>query len=81
MNNSDIRLEMELSGVRAEDIEDLMKIYESKALTLAMLDEELFSRGYDKIFDHDFSHYDEYDDWEDEEFSSVEKFPYKQNYK
>ena len=77
MKVSDIRLEMDLNGVDEADIVDTISLYQTKGLSLENIDEELISRGYSSIFSVD---YEAYDEW-DEDFSSVEKFPYKKEYK
>ncbi len=81
MKISDIQLEMELGGVDAADIAKILNLCDSKGFNSEMLDEELVKLGYDKIFTVDYDAYDEYDDWEDEGYSSVEKFPYRQNFR
>jgi hypothetical protein len=80
MNVSDIIFEMELGGVDAADIADIVELYKSKALNSEMLDEELVKRGYSRIFTVDYDSYDEYDSWDDE-LSSVEKFPHKHQFR
>ena len=80
MNVSDMIFEMELGGVDAADIADIVKLYEGKVFNSDMIDNELVKRGYPKIFTIDYDAYDEYDDWDDN-YSSVEKFPYKHQYK
>lgn len=80
MNVSDVVFEMELSGVDAADIADIVKLYEGKVMNSAAIDEELLKRGYPKIFTIDYDAYDEYDSWEDDEYSSIEKFSHKQQY-
>ncbi|MDX1296394.1 MAG: hypothetical protein R3302_09000 [Sulfurimonadaceae bacterium] len=78
MKVSDIRLEMELGGVDEAEIAEIVALYESKGLTNEMLDEELLKRGYDRMFTVDYDSYDEYGDWADDDYASVEKFPHKQ---
>lgn len=80
MKVSDIILEMELGGVDAADIADIVSLCESKGLNSEMIDDELLRRGYDKIFTVDYDAYDEYDDWEDDDYASVEKFSHKQHF-
>jgi len=79
MNVSDIIFEMELGGVDADDIADIVELYKSKALNSEMIDEELLKRGYPKIFTVDYDSYDEYETWDDE-LSSVEKFRHKHHF-
>jgi outer membrane protein assembly factor BamA len=82
MKVSDIRLEMELANVDEADIAEIIKLHQSKALTLEMIDEELQKRGYSAVFSVDYdaySEYDDYDDWDDE-YASIEKFPHKHVY-
>ena len=76
MEISDIQLEMELGGVDSADIAEILKLCENKGFTNDVLDDELIKRGYEKIFTVD---YDAYEDWDDE-YSSVEKFPYKKGF-
>jgi len=80
MKVSDIILEMELGGVDAADIADIVTLCESKGLNSEMIDDELLKRGYDKIFTVDYDAYDDYDEWEDDDFASVEKFSHKQHF-
>lgn len=80
MNVSDVVFEMELSGVDTADIADIVKLYEGKVFNSNMIDEELVKRGYPKIFTIDYDAYDDYDDWDDE-YSSIEKFPQKHQYR
>jgi len=80
MKLSDIILEMELNGVDAVDIADIVALCKSKGLDSDAIDTELVMRGYEKIFTVDYQAYDEYDDWEDDEYASVEKFSHKQHY-
>ncbi len=77
MEISDIQLEMELNGVSAADIADLLKLCDQKGFDSELIDNELIKRGYDKIFTVD---YDDYDDWEDDDYAQVEKFPYKKGF-
>jgi hypothetical protein len=77
MKISDVILEMELNSVDSADIADIVNLCESKGLNTELIDDELVKRGYDKIFT---VNYDEYDDWEDDDYATVEKFPYKQHY-
>lgn len=80
MNISDVVFEMELSGVDAADIADIVELYNGKVIHNESIDEELLNRGYSKIFTVDYDSYDDYDSWEDSEYSSIEKFPYKKQY-
>jgi len=80
MKVSDIILEMELGGVDAADIADIVTLCESKGLNSEMIDDELLKRGYDKIFTVDYDAYDDYDEWEDDDYASVEKFSHKQHF-
>lgn len=82
MKISDIRLEMELGGVDEADIADIVALCTSKGLTNDMLDDELLKRGYDRLFTVDYDSFDDdYDDWEDDDYASIEKFPHKQHYR
>ena len=81
MKVSDVKLEMELGGVDEADIATIIQLCESKGLTTEMLDEELMKRGYERIFSVDYESYDEYNDWDDDDYMSIEKFPHKQNYR
>jgi hypothetical protein len=78
MKISDIRLELELGGVDEADIAEIIALCESKGMHLEAIDDELLKRGYDKVFDVD---YENYDDWDDDAFASVEPFPHKPNYR
>ncbi len=78
MKVSDIVLEMELGGVDSADMADIIELCESKGFNSEMIDDELLKRGYDKIFTVD---YDEYDEWGDDDYATVEKFPYRQDYR
>ena len=80
MNISDVVFEMELGGVDAADIADIVKLYEGKVINSESIDEELLKRGYPRIFTVDYDEYDEYGSWEDDEYSMVEKFPHKRKY-
>lgn len=81
MKISDIKLEMELGGVDEADIADIVKLCEIKGFSSEMIDEELLKRGYDRIFTVDYDMYDGYDEWEEDDYASVEKFPHKQHYR
>lgn len=74
MNVSDAVFEMELAGVDTADIASIVALCESKGFDSDFMDEELFKRGYPKIFTID---YDQYDDFKDDEYISIEKFPHK----
>ena len=78
MKISDVRLEMELDGVDEADIAEIVTMYDSQKLTDEMLDDELLKRGYERLFTTD---YDEYDEWNDDDCFSIEKFPYKHHYR
>ncbi len=80
MEISDIKLEMELGGVDSADVAEILELCNSKGFNSEIIDDELVRRGYDKIFT---VNYDDYDDWEEEndEYSSVERFPYKKSFK
>jgi hypothetical protein len=77
MKVSDIRLEMELGGVDEKDIAEIVALFAHKALNVELIDEELLKRGYEKIFTVD---YDEYNEWEDDDYMPIEKFPHKHYY-
>lgn len=79
MNVSDVVFEMELGGVDTADIADIVKLCEDRGFDSDYIDEELVKRGYPKIFTVDYDAYDEYS-WEEDEYSSIEKFPHKQRY-
>ncbi len=79
MEISDIKLEMELGGVDSADMAGILELCQSKGFDSETIDNELLKRGYDKMFTVD---YDDYDDWEDDdEYVSVQKFPYKKNFR
>jgi hypothetical protein len=80
MNVSDVVFEMELNGVDSADIADIVKLYGGRVLSSELIDEELHSRGYPKIFTIDYDSYDEYGSWEDDEYNTSERFPHKQHY-
>ncbi len=81
MNVADVVFEMELGGVDAADIADIVKLYDGKVFSGEDIDDELISRGYSKMFTVDYDAYDDYDGWEDDDYCSVEKFPHKNQYK
>ncbi len=81
MKISDLVLEMELNGVDEADIAEIVTLCHAKGLNSEMIDEELVKRGYEKIFTVDYDGYEGYDDWEDDEYSTIEKFPHKQHYR
>ena len=80
MNVSDVVFEMELNGVDTADIANIVKLCESKGYNSDFIDDELLKRGYTKIFTMDYDAYDEYNDWEEDEYPSIEKFPPKKQY-
>ena len=81
MKISDARLEMELGGVDAADIADIVELCKSKGVNSEMMDDELVKRGYDKIFTVDYDEYDDYDDWGgSSEYATQERFPHKHHY-
>ena len=80
MNVSDVVFEMELGGVDTADIADIVKLCNSKGFNSDLIDEELLKRGYPKIFTIDYDAYDEYNSWDEDEYSSIEKFQHKQQY-
>lgn len=77
MTLSDIELALELNGVDKEHIASIIKICKEKGTAYELIDDELSKRGFDKIFTVEHDEYDEYDEWADDEYSSVEKFPYR----
>lgn len=79
MKVSDVIFEMELSGVDAADIADIVKLYGSKVLNSEELDDELLKRGYPRVFTVDYDAYEEYNNWDDEE-SYIKKFPHKHHF-
>ena len=74
MQISDISLEMELNGVKNEDIALIIEACKKRGFDNNTLDDELAKHGYDSIFGVD---YDAYDNWEDSDYASVERFPYR----
>jgi len=72
MNVSDVVFEMELNGVDTADIANIVKLCESKGYHSDFIDDELLKRAYNA--------YDEYNDWEEDEYPSIEKFPPKKQY-
>lgn len=76
MQISDISLEMELNGVKNEDIALIIEACKKRGFASDTIDDELLKHGYDSIFSVD---YDSYDDWEDSDYASVEKFPYRES--
>ncbi len=80
MQISEIKLEMELNGVDAADIAEIIEQCKAKGLSNELLDEALVLRGYEKIFSVNYDDYDDWDEWGEDEYSSVEKFPYKKSY-
>jgi len=84
MKVSDAILEMELGGVDEADIAEIVEMCNRKGLNVELIEEELLKRGYGRIFTADYDAYDEYNEyaeWEDDEYTSVEKFPYKPSYR
>ena len=81
MKVSDVILEMELGGVDEADIAEIVTLCESKGFGNELLDEELQKRGYGKLFTVDYDEFDDYGDWDDDEYASVEKFPHKPHYR
>lgn len=77
MNISDVVFEMELSGVDASDIDSIVELCRDKGFNSEFMDEELVKRGYPKIFS---VNYDEYDDFDDDDYFAVEKFPNRNQY-
>ena len=77
MKVSDFSLEMGLNGVAAEDITAILDVCETRGYDLVTVDDELRKRGYDSIFTVD---YDAYDDWNDDDYASIEPFPYRDSY-
>ncbi|MCW8896067.1 MAG: hypothetical protein OQK48_08665 [Sulfurimonas sp.] len=80
MKVSDVVFEMELNGVDAADIAEIVALCENKGFNSDFIDEELLKRGYTKIFTIDYDSYDDYDNWEEDEYASIEKFPHRQQY-
>ena len=80
MKISDLEFEMELAGVDKADIADILKLYANKAVNTNIVDDELSRRGYPRIFDVDYDMYEEEEEWEDDDYFSVEKFPHKNRY-
>lgn len=77
MTISEIELEMKINGVDAEDIAAVIAACKTKGFSTENIDEELMKRGYDKIFS---VNYDDDDEWGDDEFATIEKFPHRQRY-
>lgn len=77
MNVSDVVFEMELAGVDTADIASIVALCESKGFNSDFIDEELLKKGYPKVFTID---YDEYDNFDNDEYYSIEKFPHKHLY-
>ena len=73
-------MEMEFAGVSTKDIADIVKLCKIKGFDLVFLDNELQKRGYERLFTPDYDIYDQYDEWEDENYASREKFPSKHHY-
>ena len=84
MKVSDVKLEMEIGGVDEADIAEIISLCESKGFESEMIDNELLKRGYEKIFTVNYDDYDDfadYDEWGDDDYMSIEKFPHKQHYR
>ncbi len=81
MKISDVILEMELAGVDSAVITEIVNLCDPDHLDVELIDDELLKRGCNKIFTVDYESDDEYDDWEEEGYVSVQKFPHKQHYK
>ena len=73
MNVSDVVFEMELGGVDTADIASIVDLCQSRGFNSDFIDQELLKRGYPKIFTVDY--------YEDDEYYSIEKFPYKHQYR
>jgi hypothetical protein len=80
MSLSDIELALELNGVDKKDIASIIELCKGKGVAYELIDDELERLGYAKVFTVEQDDYDEYDEWADDEYSSVEKFPYKQDW-
>lgn len=81
MEISDVRLEMELAGVDSADMAEIVELCASKGLNNEMIDDELMRRGYPKVFSIDYDAYDDWQDDDDGEYPSVERFPYKKSFR
>ncbi len=81
MNISDMVFDMELAGVDAAHIADIVELCKSKSFNSEMLDEELIKLGYPKIFTIEYDDYDEYSNFDDEDYYSTEKFSHKRHFK
>jgi len=81
MKISDLEFEMELGGVDKADIAEIVELYANKDINTELIDKELERRGYPKVFSVDYDAYDEYADWVDDEYESIQKFPHKQQYR
>ncbi|WP_031348023.1 2-carboxy-1,4-naphthoquinone phytyltransferase [Sulfurimonas hongkongensis] len=77
MNISDAIFEMELNGVDAKDIDSIVELCRDKGFNSELLDEELLKRGYPIIFNINYEEYDDFDD----DYLTIEKFPYKNQYR
>ena len=80
MNVKDIVMEMEFAGVGESDIAAIMKVCESRGFNVEVMDEELQKRGYEKLFTPDYDMYDEYGEWDDDDYTAMEKFPGRNHY-
>jgi len=82
MNISDMVFDMELAGVDAAHIADIVELCKSKGFNSEMVDEELTKLGYPKIFTIAYDDYDdEYNSFDDEDYYSIEKFSHKRHLK
>ena len=75
MKISELEFEMEINGVDEADIAEIIQLFKGKTVNTEVVDAELVKRGYTKIFSVDYDSYD--DEWEDEEYEPVAKFPQK----
>lgn len=78
MTISDIRLELQINGVDAKDIDDIIASCKTKGYGVETLDDELEKRGYDKVFTVDYE-FDDAEEWDDD-FSSIEPFPHRHQF-
>lgn len=76
MRVSDVIFEMELGGVDAADIDSIVELCKENGFDSDFIDEELLKRGYPRIFS-----YEDYDDFDDGGYFSVEKFAHKNQYR
>lgn len=83
MKISDIVLEMEISGVKNDDIAAIIKVCEAKGFDKERINMELQRRGYEQLSTLDYDAYDadaDYGDWEDDDHAYIERFPSKRHY-